>query len=88
MSDLVPVRDIIGAVANDTIKQLTQELGAARALIAALLTHVGEGNFCRGCQAPIWWVEHKNGKLVPYDETGINHFATCPQREQFRRKKG
>ena len=57
--------------------------------IRALLVNVGERRNCRGCAAPIYWITHRNGKKTPYDaegETaGVNHFVTCPRREQFKR---
>lgn len=43
---------------------------------------------CKGCSVAIVWVEHKNGKLVPYTLDGVNHFATCPVAAQFKKKKG
>ncbi len=38
---------------------------------------------CRGCQAPIYWVTHKNGKRTPYTPSGLNHFIDCPAAAQF-----
>ncbi len=38
---------------------------------------------CRGCQAPIYWVTHKNGKRTPYTPAGLNHFIDCPAAAQF-----
>lgn len=43
---------------------------------------------CKGCGVMLAMVRNqgKAGVVVPYDlHTGINHFATCPSRERFRR---
>ena len=55
--------------------------------IAALLKAIGQPATCKGCPATIWWVRHLNGKRVPYDGDGTNHFATCPRAGEFRRKE-
>jgi hypothetical protein len=52
-----------------------------------LLNNVGTKGFCRGCQAPVYWVTHKNKKPTPYDTSGLNHFVSCDKREQFRKEK-
>ena len=57
--------------------------------LAALLKNVGQfGAKCSACEAPIAWVKHANGKMVPYDASpdsyGVNHFVTCPARERFK----
>jgi hypothetical protein len=44
---------------------------------------------CRSCHAPISWGESANGKRTPYDvvdgkPTTVSHFATCPDRDQWR----
>lgn len=63
-------------------------LGCRAAMTKAmtdLLNNIGTKGFCRGCQAPVYWVTHKNKKPVPYTPAGLNHFQDCPQREQFRK---
>ncbi len=47
----------------------------------------GEEAKCRGCQRPIWWFTHANGKKAPYTDEGQNHFANCEAASTFRRKK-
>jgi hypothetical protein len=43
---------------------------------------------CRGCRAPIQWWETPAKKNMPLDpETYAPHWGTCPEREQFRKKK-
>lgn len=41
---------------------------------------------CRSCGAPIWWIRTKAGKRAPVDADGTNHFATCPQADQWRKR--
>lgn len=41
---------------------------------------------CKGCGARIYWWETVAGKPSPHDRDGLSHFASCPLREQFRRK--
>lgn len=55
-----------------------------KATIKKLLAQVGEEARCRGCQTPIWWVTHRNGRLAPYTAAGLNHFADCPRAADFR----
>lgn len=52
-----------------------------------LLALVGTSGFCRGCQAPIFWVRHLNGPNTPYTLRGLNHFVNCPERAKFQKKK-
>lgn len=46
----------------------------------------GEPVKCRGCEAAIYWVTHKNGKRTPYTAAGLNHFIDCPAAAQFGKK--
>lgn len=39
---------------------------------------------CRACGAMLYFLRTKNGKQAPYTATGLNHFADCPQRAQFK----
>lgn len=50
-----------------------------------LIDLIGDPGICRGCGARIYWVEHRNGKKVPYTSFGLNHFVNCPERERFKR---
>ena len=59
--------------------------------IKLLLNNVGDRGTCGqgptpGCGAEIWWVKHSNGKVAPYTEDGLNHFANCEKAENFRKK--
>lgn len=69
------------------IEQLGNQVAAQRKVIADLLKNVGDPGVCKGCLAEIHWVVHRNGRRTPYDPTGVNHFITCPEREQFQRRK-
>ena len=42
---------------------------------------------CRGCGALMAWAQTPVGRMAPLDQDGTNHFVTCPEREQFRRKR-
>lgn len=50
-----------------------------------LMNAVGERGTCKGCGVDIYWVEHLNGKIVPYTPTGLNHFIDCPKAARFRK---
>jgi hypothetical protein len=70
-------------VAEDLEKLLDEQ----RERMAALLKHVGEPGRCKGCSAAITWVRHlDSGRNTPYDIDGLNHFASCPEAAQFKRK--
>lgn len=88
LNNLVPAEEIIGSHMAAEVHRLSAELEHARALMQALLKHVGSSAYCKGCGAQILWVRHvDNGKSVPYDPDGINHFATCTKAAQFKRKE-
>lgn len=55
--------------------------------IRDLVTTLGDASACRSCQRPIVWLQHRNGKRVPYTYEGINHFADCPAAGQFRKPR-
>jgi hypothetical protein len=63
-----------------------QQLIHARELMHTLLSHVGRPDNCRGCNAPIYFVRHLNGKFTPYSADGENHFIACPNRDEFKRR--
>jgi hypothetical protein len=42
---------------------------------------------CRGCQATIYWLVTEKGKRMPVDPDGTPHWATCPNAQEFRRRK-
>ncbi len=50
-----------------------------------LLRNVGQLGTCKGCNAPVVWVTHRNGKHVPYTTEGLNHFIDCPARAEFKK---
>jgi hypothetical protein len=69
-----------------TTNGVAAELERARRALAALVHHVGTPGECRGCREAIVWIPHRNGKRVPYNPDGINHFATCPEALKFKTK--
>jgi hypothetical protein len=42
---------------------------------------------CRGCGAPIAWARTPTGRQAPLEREGINHFASCPEADRFRRER-
>lgn len=40
---------------------------------------------CKGCGREIWWVRQAGGRMMPEDNDGTTHFATCPAAEKFRK---
>jgi len=67
-----------------TIDALPTEEVAQEA-IDILWAHADQGQ-CRGCAEQIFWMRNDAGKAVPYDKDMQIHFATCPQRQQFKKK--
>lgn len=43
---------------------------------------------CRSCGERIAWCITPAGKRAPVDPDGTSHFATCPQADRWRRKRG
>ena len=43
---------------------------------------------CRGCGGAIAWALTPSGRSAPLDRDGGSHFATCPDAERFRRRRG
>jgi hypothetical protein len=46
----------------------------------------GDVGRCRSCHAPVMWCVTPAGKKAPINADGISHFATCPDRDQWRRR--
>jgi hypothetical protein len=44
---------------------------------------------CRSCHAEVIWSETANGRRAPFDapEGIVSHFATCPQRDEWRKQQ-
>lgn len=63
---------------SENVNQLRQNL-------TNILNQVGDPGTCKGCGAALYWVKHKNGKKVPYTESGLNHFVDCPAADRFRK---
>ncbi|TAH39270.1 MAG: hypothetical protein EYC70_00350 [Planctomycetota bacterium] len=85
-------------------RDLDLAVGTVAAVLAAhrerldLVRRAGKPGFCRGCHAPVFWIQHlgeaartqpsrraNEGPWVPYSASGRNHFIDCPQRREFRR---
>lgn len=41
---------------------------------------------CKSCFATIYWIESNNGKAIPVDPDGSNHFSTCKDAAKWRKK--
>lgn len=66
--------------------RLLEEVRWQRKTVLALVKNMSGGSTkCRGCEASIYWVKNHEGKAYPVTELGLNHFADCPAREQFKR---
>lgn len=61
------------------------ELGKLQEAMVRLLDVVGRRSTCKGCERQIWWIKTRVGKMAPYTEEGINHFADCPKASRFRK---
>jgi hypothetical protein len=48
----------------------------------------GEPTHCKACNARIWFIRHRNGKMVPYTEQLLNHFIDCKYAVTFKREQG
>jgi hypothetical protein len=47
--------------------------------IQLLLPRIGCLAICRKCGSVVWWVKHKDGKIVAYNNAGAAH--VCRRRE-------
>jgi len=70
-----------------TIQRLNAENAHLRKLLASFVTNVGSQSICRGCGGSIYWIQHNTGKNAPYNPSGLSHFSTCPQAQNFRKEK-
>jgi hypothetical protein len=68
--------------AGDTIESCIHAQAEA---MKRLIDLIGDPGICRGCGCRIYWVEHRNGKKVPYTSFGLNHFINCPEAARFKR---
>jgi len=51
--------------------------------------HFESVGICRGCHAKFEWWQTPKGRMMPLDIGTLEpHWATCPQRELFGKKKG
>lgn len=55
--------------------------------LQTLLKQIGTPDQCKKCKADIFWVITKNGKAAPITPQGLNHFADCPNANEFRKAK-
>lgn len=63
-----------------TCEQHRKQIGALLGLIAE------EVRPCQRCKRTIWMVRMKSGKLAPYTDDAVNHFADCPHAAEFRQR--
>lgn len=64
---------------------LAECVDAQSRTIKRLFELIGNQALCKGCDAAIYWVEHRNGKRVPYTSAGVNHFINCSEAARFKR---
>ena len=74
-----------GDMTTDLLYQQRACATAQATAMKYLLEKIGKQDQCKGCNAPIFWVRHSNGKAVPYTPAGLNHFVDCPERALFAR---
>lgn len=73
---------------DERIRAMALRLEQAQRIAADLVRHVGTEGFCRWCGAKIFWVRHLDTKKnAPYDPTGLNHWATCPNAKEHRHER-
>lgn len=63
-------------------------MAAQREAMRKLLELVGgPPSKCRGCQAAVYWIRHRDKPTpTPYTAAGLNHFIDCPAAAQFGKK--
>lgn len=60
-------------------------VGLCRGWVEPILRTVAvEIRACKGCGTPLAFCRNTRGVLVPYQLDGVNHFITCPKRDQFK----
>jgi len=69
------------------LKAEFDDLLADQARLMNLIILFGDPGKCKSCQADVFWIRHRTGKLGIYNADGISHFATCPFAEKYRGKK-
>lgn len=42
---------------------------------------------CRYCETPLYFVRHRNQKLVAYTAAGENHLFDCPYTQRLRKRR-
>jgi hypothetical protein len=77
--------EAIGLEAGGRAIHRLAQLHQAEARIEELVERIGSAGVC-GCGKEIYWLRHRNGVNAPYDRNGVNHFATCPKRGEYRRR--
>lgn len=82
-----PETPLLPFMPSPALREGFEEASRLQANIDRLFAAIGERARCAGCNAPIVWVLHKTGRKAPYDHDGVNHFITCPKREDFKRGK-
>jgi len=84
---MMPPEEIVGNIAGEALRKLGMQLQAEKVKMSMLLRNAGDRGVCKGCGAAVIYLCHaRTGKRVPYSLDGVNHFATCPEAEQFRKK--
>lgn len=46
-----------------------------------------ESRNCSACQAPIYFIQTQLSRKLPFNPDGSTHWETCPNAEEFRRKR-
>jgi hypothetical protein len=87
-----PPAEIPDGLTDPMEKRYLQAEACVSAQVVAmrlLVNHAGKKASCDGptCGRTIYWITHTNGKRTPYDESGLNHFVSCPDSDRFKRAR-
>ncbi len=69
------------------LKAEFEELHRVQKRLHDLMPLVGEPGKCRSCDASVFWIRHRGGKLGIYNPDGTSHFSSCPQADKYRNRK-
>lgn len=73
-----------GHIGDGLADRIDERVREMEDTMSQLLKNVGDFGVCRGCNDPIVWLTHRNGKKTPYSLDGRNHFVACVARERFK----
>lgn len=73
------------AVLATELKAALNELELQKTLMRTILRNAGAAAHCKLCGQSIFWIQHQaERKSLPYNQTGVVHFSTCPKRPRIK----